>query len=413
MSGRTMLLLAILLGGCTSEQAQQQLGAANPVQPWVLQNGQQPTQWVVFPTIFQPAGIAVGPDKQIWVTAQDTEAVYRVTVKTGRISAPAAVGFQPGPIVAGSDGNMWTCGSAGQTGGLARITPTLQATTYAAPGLCGGITVGPDGAIWFTSIADCALERATTDGVITETVSPFCPSNPHEIITGSDGNLWFTERGAGGVPVGVVRYDLGSGFTEFQTSKEVVGLALGYDGNLYGCWNPEKNAGGQLAQISIAGSVATFSLETKCRGSTQPTSGLRDIYYTTTSGNGARWNVHGHGDFAYGQSPSKNVSIAMAVGEDDNVWNADVFKSVEVFVNRILTVEPSAATIQVGGSQNFSVSETGCKCNWTARSSDPAVASASAVSGGVFTVTALAQGSAIITVADSKMNTFRVSITVQ
>ena len=383
-----------------------------PLAPAILQNGQSPAQWVVIPTKFQPAGIAVGPDKQIWVTGQDTEAVYRVTVKTGHISAAAPLGFQAGPIVAGSDGNMWTCGSTGQVGGLARITPTLSVTTYAAPALCAGITVGPDGATWFTSISDCALERAASDGVITEIASPFCPSNPHEILTGSDGSLWFTERGAGGVPVGIVRFDPSTrGFTEFRTDKMVVGLALGSDGNLYGCWNPEKNAGGQLAQISPAGNVVTFSLRTKCRGSTQPTNRLRDIYYTTTSGNGARWNIHGHGDVAYGQSPSRNVSIAMTVGPDDNIWNADVLNSVEIFVNRVLTVDPSAATIQLGSSQNFSISETGCKCNWTARSSDPAIASASTVSNGVFTVTALAQGSATITVADPKMNAFRVAIT--
>src|SRR3982074_119179 len=54
-----------------------------------------------------------------------------------------------------------------------------------------GVTVGPDGNIWFAD-SKCAIGRSTLSGGITEFVQPQC-GTPISITSGRDGNLWFTD----------------------------------------------------------------------------------------------------------------------------------------------------------------------------------------------------------------------------
>jgi virginiamycin B lyase len=57
------------------------------------------------------------------------------------------------------------------------------------------ITVGPDGALWFTQVD--RIGRITTGGVATDFVIGSV-SNPQGIVTGPDGALWFTESSSVG-----------------------------------------------------------------------------------------------------------------------------------------------------------------------------------------------------------------------
>src|SRR2546425_9241603 len=52
------------------------------------------------------------------------------------------------------------------------------------------ITVGPDGALWFTQLGSNQIGRITTGGVITEFAIPSANSGPRGITTGPDGALW-------------------------------------------------------------------------------------------------------------------------------------------------------------------------------------------------------------------------------
>ena len=81
----------------------------------------------------------------------------------------------------------------------AAITEFTVPTVNSQP---AGITVGPDGALWFTEENGHKIGRITTDGAITEYQIPTIPSSPGEITAGPDGNLWFTEFGANPPKVG-------------------------------------------------------------------------------------------------------------------------------------------------------------------------------------------------------------------
>src|ERR1051325_9078789 len=57
-----------------------------------------------------------------------------------------------------------------------------------------GITLGPDGNMWFTETSANQIGRIDSKGNITEFVIPQSFSAPMDIVSGADGALWFTEE---------------------------------------------------------------------------------------------------------------------------------------------------------------------------------------------------------------------------
>src|SRR5580693_6893092 len=57
-----------------------------------------------------------------------------------------------------------------------------------------GITVGPDGALWFTEVGNNKIGRMTTDGALSEYDVPTANAVPQNIAVSPDGALWFTEQ---------------------------------------------------------------------------------------------------------------------------------------------------------------------------------------------------------------------------
>jgi len=101
----------------------------------------------------------------------------------------------PQGITIGPDGALWFTDSADKIG---RITTQGQVTEYALSTWAHpmGITTGPDGALWFTESNLDKIGRITTQGRITEFALPSSldsPSNGGGITTGPDGALWFTQ----------------------------------------------------------------------------------------------------------------------------------------------------------------------------------------------------------------------------
>ena len=72
----------------------------------------------------------------------------------------------------------------------ARVTLFPVATAASQP---FGIVSGPDGNLWFTEGNRDVVARITPKGEITEYHTPTALSQPGAITVGSDGNLWFTE----------------------------------------------------------------------------------------------------------------------------------------------------------------------------------------------------------------------------
>lgn len=153
--------------------------------------------------------IVSGPDGALWFTEQFTNKIGRITtagvITEYPIPTPSS---QPLSITSGPDGAIWfteflanKIGRISTTGGFteyALSTGAFSNSTFPGNGLWflpGGITSGPDGAIWFTEINASKIGRISTTGSVTEYATPTQSCSPNGITTGPDGAIWFTEGG--------------------------------------------------------------------------------------------------------------------------------------------------------------------------------------------------------------------------
>jgi len=225
-----------------------------------------------------PQDIAAGPDGALWFT----EGGYNQGNRIGRIDpASGAVnefcirrcdakagygdsGLRPAQIVAGPDGRLWftesnpaTTEPTGPdddqgTGYVAAITTSGAVSEYPVPTANAqprGITVGPDGALWFTERRGNRVGRVTTGGEVTEfNELPTADSRPGRIIAPGDGNLWVAEGDGNRLAV-VDTSGQATELAELATKGgEPAGMAVDAQGTL---WITELS-GNRLAKTQIA-----------------------------------------------------------------------------------------------------------------------------------------------------------------
>ena len=217
-----------------------------------------------------PIGITAGPDGALWfteynflVTSQSGEenpTIGRITtggVITEYPLGPATGGALRGPrgITVGPDGALWFVQV--YSGSIGRITVNGVFSEYPLPAIfnqpgiafgSGAITKGPDNALWFT-VGD-NVGRITTAGAITRYPLSTSYSLPGGITTGPDGALWFSEGNIG--KIGRITTD--GSLTEYNVSTGLPGpgITVGPDGAL---WSP----GGQfIVRITTSGVVSKF-----------------------------------------------------------------------------------------------------------------------------------------------------------
>jgi virginiamycin B lyase len=171
----------------------------------------------------------------------------------------------PTDITVGPDGALWFTESEGNR--IGRITTAGVITEFPLPTNCGqpagdgcvpsAITVGPDGALWFTENWGNKIGRITTAGTITEfALSTNCPSgcHPDDITVGPDGALWFTQNTRNTIG----RITTAGVITEFPLQNCVTcepnGITAGPDGAL---WFGE-DSGKKIGRITTAGTITEF-----------------------------------------------------------------------------------------------------------------------------------------------------------
>ena len=179
--------------------------------------------------------------------------VYQVT----NYSAPSIAG--PSGITVGPDGALWFPNFG--NGSIGRITTAGVVTNYTDPSIVnpGGITAGPDGALWFTNegtgtetgAVGVSIGRITTAGVVTDYTDPSM-AQPFEITAGPDHALWFTNLGNGSIgritTAGVVT-------NYFDPDTDPTGITAGPDGALW-FTNFQNNS---IGRITTAGVFTTYT----------------------------------------------------------------------------------------------------------------------------------------------------------
>jgi streptogramin lyase len=140
----------------------------------------------------------------------------------------------------------------------------LPINRFPVPGTARGqIVSGPDGNLWFTE-QNGKIGRMTVSGQVTEFTVPSQSSYgfplsgsgyPYVITAGPDGNLWFTELLANKIG----KITTSGTLTEYDiptASSWVFDMVVGHDGNL---WFTE-NSGNKIGRITPAGIVTEFPL---------------------------------------------------------------------------------------------------------------------------------------------------------
>ena len=372
----------------------------------IIQGGPPPTDWEVFgvpQTLTQNSRMTVGPDSQIWMAGYGN--VFHFHVKTGKIETLSGFDTATGDITTGPDGNLWMCG----TDTVTKLTTGGVATVYPTSDLCTGIVAGSDGAMWYA--ADHFVGRITTDGTVTDISLPQFEQTV-DIVSGSDGNVWIPETitDRNGYEA-IAKIDVQTrAMTEFKIPRSGRdGLDLIFadkHGNLYAV--DGDNTVFRLTPPS------TWRKFTPNLGPPLKPGDLTGLYFASSSG-GFKWTFSGHNVISYGlpSDPSGFPAYSSVLGPDHNIWFWSGPK-MSIFINRVLSTSPASATIGVGGSQPFIISESGCQnCVWRAVSLNPSVASVSPVNGEAFTVTGIASGNATVVVSDRAQNVFDVSIIVE
>jgi len=208
-----------------------------------------------------------------------------------------------------------------------------------------GITLGPDGNMWFAEAAANQIGRIDPKGKITEFVVPQSGSAPTDIVAGADGALWFTE--ASGFPEGIGRVTTSGVFTGFApkcaggqpcvvggipvNSLTPTGIAATPDGLI---WFTDRGFN-SIVKLDPATGIMTFFV-IPSTGS-PPTAGQPTAI--TLGPDGALWFCEGLTEMIgsmteaglftlFGPVTGPNDPINITTGPDGNLWFVNKFDNI-------------------------------------------------------------------------------------
>jgi len=233
----------------------------------------------------------------------------------------------PGGITMGSDGALWFTEFAAYEIGRVTSATRFSQNPYSQSGeSCPySIVAGPDGALWFADSCANQIGRMTTAGAYTKYAVPTANAGPQQIAVGPDGALWFTERLAGQIG----RITTAGVVTEYPTSagtNVLQGITAGPDGAL---WFTEY-AGEMVGQGNAIGRITTSGVVT----AQYPlgTGGL-DPESIVTGPDGALWFTEGYGNIGrittsgviteYSPLTGEGMPEGITVGPDGALWFGD------------------------------------------------------------------------------------------
>ena len=177
----------------------------------------------------------------------------------------------------------------------------------------GGITLGPDGNLWFTEFGVGQIGRITTGGTVTEFTAA---GNPQLIVVGSDNHLWFAETTVNRIGHMSTSGAFGD-FPVINPDPSLVGIAAGSDGNLWFC----EAGPGNVGRITTGGMVTEFPVNGFPLQITAGSDG--NLWYAEFDGAAiGRLTTSGAAhDFPTGVPGSAPQGITL--GPDGNIWFTD------------------------------------------------------------------------------------------
>ncbi len=309
----------------------------------------------------EPAGITTGPDGNLWAVERNADKIARITPAGAVTEFTLVAGRGPHDIVSAGGLIFFTERAGDRIGRLDPAAADIQASiseflVAGAGSQPSAIAAGPDGNVWFTEAGAGAdqIGRMTPAGIVTEFAVPGAGSRPTGIASGPDGALWFTE--AGSQQLGRIT-TAGAITNEFEVpalgtpASELGPVTAGPDGAL---WFVDSGID-HVRRATTAGALSTFPAPGG--------SGLTDI---ASGPDGALWLTEGRAGKVARMTTSGAVSeftlpttgagpAGIATGPDGALWFTEALASR---VGRITTdttpdalpTGPSGATGATGAT---------------------------------------------------------------
>jgi streptogramin lyase len=184
-----------------------------------------------------------------------------------------------------------------------------------AASLPQGVTVGPDGLVWFAERTANAIGRLTPDGTFAEFPLPSGSAQPFSIAVGPDGNLWFTERSGNRIgrltPAGTI--------TEFAVptaASQPAGIAAGPDGAM---WFAEQS-GSKIGRITMSGAITEFVTPTARSGPYGIAPGPDGAMWFTEQGANKVGRITTSGQIMEAVVSPGGLLSGIVAGPDGNLW---------------------------------------------------------------------------------------------
>jgi virginiamycin B lyase len=259
-------------------------------------------------------------------------------------------------MILGPDGNVWFT----ESGKVGNITPSGIITEYSAGGENTDITVGPDGNLWYSysspgHTTGNGVGKITTTGTVTAYPISLYNSQPSGIAAGSDGNLWFTEKGINKIG----KITTAGTITQYSsiptTNAQPGSITAGSDGAL---WFTE---GTKIGRITTSGTVTEYDVPGGATGN-----GPSSI---VTGPDGAVWFRTGSSGIARMATELTNQSLSFTSTAPTDVTlespNYTPTASATSGLPVAITVDPSSSSIcSIDGSGNVSYQDAGtCTLN--------------------------------------------------
>lgn len=294
-------------------------------------------------------GLALGGR---WATPRHVPAVRASHAAFHDFALPTA-NSKPFDITLGHDGALWFTEFDGNK--IGRITTAGVITEYTVPTVGASpymVTAGPGKTIWFTEYYSDKIGRVAPDGTITEFALPGANSSPLAITAGPDDSLWVTAY-----PGEIVRVSLTGAMKVFPLPvKGSVPFAItaGPDGALWFTYDGEsvgRNGASarHIGRMTIAGVVTEFATLSDVGNADSITSSPDGaLWFTDYGANRIGSLAQSGATHFYPSSAPYNALNALAVGPDGALW----FTRQDGVVGRITTDgSASSFTIPTSNSQ--------------------------------------------------------------
>lgn len=180
-----------------------------------------------------------------------------------------------------------------------------------------GLVTGPDGNLWFSETTGPNIGKITPSGTITEYPVPSNASFVQTpwITNGPDGNLWFSDWGNNAIG----KITTSGTITEYPITTSNAGpyvIVTGPDNNL---WFYESNVD-KIGRITVGGTVAEFAISSGSGGQVIAAGPDGNLWFPETSLNKiGRITTDGTGFTEFSTAPGSQP-YGIIAGPDGNLW---------------------------------------------------------------------------------------------